>query len=143
MAERKNIAILGTARAMLHDQGLPLFWWAEACNIAVYLQNRSPHRSLGNQTPLEAFSGQKPQLGHLRIFGCLTYSQVPKEKRTKLDPTAEKGIFVGYSDTSKAFRIYIPALRRVVLRRDVKFEEEKAYSRSRELDKLQPSSYQQ
>ena len=109
----------------------------------MYLQNRNPHRSLGNQSPLEAFSGQKPQLGHLRIFGCLTYSQVPKEKRTKLDPTAEKGIFVGYNDTSKAFQIYIPALRRVVLRRDVKFEEEKAYWRSWELDRLQPSANQQ
>jgi hypothetical protein len=129
VVEWKNKAIVGAVRAMLHDQGLPLFLWAKACNIAVYLQNKSPHRSLGNQTPLEAFSGQKPQLGHLRIFGCLTYSQVPKEKRTKLDPTTEKGIFVGYSDTSKAFQIYIPALRRVVLRWDVKFEEEKAYRR--------------
>ena len=62
---------------------------------------------------------------------------------TKLDPTAEKGIFVGYSDTSKAFQIYILALRRVVLRRDVKFEEEKAYRRSQELDRLQPFVDQQ
>lgn len=54
VAERKNKAIVGAARAMLHDQGLPLFLWAEACNIAMYLQNKSPHRSLGNQTPLEA-----------------------------------------------------------------------------------------
>ena len=54
-----------------------------------------------------------------------------------MDPIAKKGIFVGYNDTSKAFRIYITALRRVVLRRDVKFEEEKAYRRSRELDRLQ------
>ena len=116
MAERKNRAIVGATRAMLHDQGLPLFLWVEACNTAVYLQNMSPHRSLGNQTPLEAFLGQKPQLGHLHIFGCLTYSQVPKEKRTKLDPIVEKGIFLGYSDTSKALRIYIPTLRTVVLR---------------------------
>ena len=60
-----------------------------------------------------------------------------------MDPIVEKGIFVGYSDTSKAFQIYIPALRRVVLRRDVKFEEEKAYRSSRELDRLQPSADQQ
>ena len=50
---------------------------------------------------------------------------------------------MGYSDTSKSFRIYIPALRRVVLKRDVKFEEEKAYRRSWELNKLQPSVDQQ
>ena len=122
VVERENKAIVRTTRAMLHDQGLPLFLWAKACNTTMYLQNKSPHQSLGNQTPQEAFSRQKPQLGQLCIFGCLTYSQVPKEKRTKLDPTAEKGIFVGYNDTSKAFRIYIPALRRVVLRQDVKFK---------------------
>ena len=92
--ERKNGAIIGVARAMIHDQGLPLFLWAEACNTAAYLQNRSPHKSLGNLTPKEVFSGKRPQLTHLRIFGCVTYSQVPKEKRTKLDPTVEKGIFV-------------------------------------------------
>ena len=60
-----------------------------------------------------------------------------------MEPIAEKGIFMGYNDTSKAFRIYILALRRVVLRRDVKFEEEKAYRRSQELDRLQPSANQQ
>ena len=66
-------------------------------------------------TPKEAFSGKKPDI-HLRIFGCIAYSYVPKEKTTKLEPTAEKGVFVGYSETSKAFRIYIPAQRRVVVR---------------------------
>ncbi|WP_208081120.1 hypothetical protein, partial [Bacteroides uniformis] len=75
-------------------------------------------------------------IGHLRIFGCITYSYIPKEKRTKLEPTVEKGIFVGYSETSKAFWIYIPAQRRVVVRRDVKFEEDRAFRRSRELEYL-------
>jgi reverse transcriptase-like protein len=119
---------------MLHDQGLPFFLWAEACNTAVYLQNRSPHRALGSKTPEEAFSGKKPNVEHYRIFGCLTYSHVPEEKRTKLEPTAEKGIFVGYSETSKAYRIYIPALRKTVLRWDVRFEEDKAFRRSRDMD---------
>ena len=127
---------------MIHDQGLPLFLWAEACNTTVYLQNRSPHKSLGNLTPEEAFFGKRPQLTHLHIFGCVTYSQVPKEKRTKLDPTAEKGIFVGYSETSKAYWIYIPTLRNVVVRRDVRFEEERAFRRSRELGDREPSMIQ-
>jgi transposase InsO family protein len=138
VAERKNRSIVGAARAMIHDQGLPLFLWAEACNTAVYLQNRSPHRALGNVTPDEAFTGQKPQVGHLRIFGCVTHSFIPKELRKKMEPTAEKGIFVGYSEISKAYRIYIPALKRVVVRRDVKFEEQKAFERSRELDQREP-----
>ena len=93
----------------MHDQDLPLFLWTEACGIAVYLQNRSPHRPVGSKTPEEAFTGVRPDVGHFRMFGCLTFSHVPFEKRTKLEPTAEKGIFVGYSETSKAYRIYIPA----------------------------------
>jgi hypothetical protein len=58
------------------------------------------------------------------LFTC------PSEKRTKLEPTAEKGIFVGYSETSKAYRIYIPSLKKTMVRRDVKFEEDKAFRKS-------------
>ena len=57
------------------------------------------------------------------IFLC------PQENRTKLEPIADKGIFVGYRETSKAYQIYIPAQRKVVGRRDVKFEEERAFRR--------------
>jgi hypothetical protein len=131
VVERKNMAIVGAVRAMLHDHGLPLFLWAEACYNIVYLYNKSPHRALGDKTPEEAFSGKKPDVGHFRIFGCLTYSHVPSEKRTKLETTTEKGIFVGYSETSKAFRIYIPSLRKTILRRDVRFEEDGAFRKSR------------
>jgi len=95
-------------------------------------------------TPEEAFFGEKPDIGYLRIFGCITYSYIPKEKRTKLEPAAEKGIFVGYNETSKAFQIYILAQRKVVVRRDVKFEEDKAFRRSQELEYLdQPDPQQQ
>jgi hypothetical protein len=74
---------------MLHDQTLPLYLWAEASAVAVYLQNKSPHRILGKKTPEETFTGRRPNVEHIRIFGCLTYSHVPSEKRTKLDPTAQ------------------------------------------------------
>jgi hypothetical protein len=76
----------------------------------------SPHRALGRKTLEEAFSGSRPDVEHLRIFGCSTFSHVPSEKRTKLDPTEERGMLVGYSEVSKAYKIYIPALRRVVER---------------------------
>ena len=70
------------------------------------------------------------EIGHFWIFGFLTYSHVPSEKRKKLEATGECGIFVGYDDTSKAFWIYFPAQRKVVVRRELKFEEEKAFRRS-------------
>jgi hypothetical protein len=67
---------------------------------------------LENTTPKEMFLGEKPEVSHFRIFGCLVFVHVPKEKRTKLEPFGRKGIFVGSSDTSKAYRIYIPGHRK-------------------------------
>ena len=67
------------------------------------------------------------------MFGCLTFSHVPSEKRRKLEPTAEKGILVGYIKTSKAYRIYIPSQRKIVVRRDVRFKGERAFRKSLDL----------
>ena len=116
MVKRKNRSIIGATRAMLHDQPLPFFLWAKACSIVVYLQNKSPHLALGNKTPEEMFTSKKPEVSHFRIFGCLNFSHVPFEKRTKLEPTTERGIFVGYDEISKAFHIYLLALMKVVVR---------------------------
>jgi hypothetical protein len=132
VVERKNRAITGAARSMLHDQTLSLYLWVETSVDALYLQNRSPHKILGRKTPEEAFTGRRPNVEHIRIFGCLTYSHVPFEKRTKLDPTAQQGIQVGYSEVSKAYRIYIPSQQRVVVSRDVRFEEGRGFRRSLE-----------
>jgi hypothetical protein len=131
VVERKKNAIIGAVRAMLHDQGLPLFLWDEECYIAVYLQNKSPHKAVGSMTPKKYFFGKNPEVGHLCIFGCITYSHVPSEKRKNLEPTTERGIFVGYSETSKAFCIYLPSSRKTILRRDIIFEEDKAFRKSR------------
>lgn len=55
-----------------------------------------------------------------------------KEKRTKLEPSSHKGIFVGYSETSKAYKVYIPGHRHIDVSRDIIFDEEVAFMRSRE-----------
>ena len=70
-----------------------------------YVQNCTPSRVLDNNTPEEDLLGEKPKVNHLRIFGFPVYTHISKEKRTKLNPSGRKGIFVGYNDTSKAYRI--------------------------------------
>jgi hypothetical protein len=60
------------------------------------------------------------------------YIHVPKEKRTKLEPSGKKGTFIGYSETSKAYRIYIPRQRQIEISRDVTFDEEATFRKSRE-----------
>jgi transposase InsO family protein len=123
VAKRKNRNIIETMKEMIHDQSLPLTLWEEACMIAVYVQNRSPHQILKNITPEESFTGMNSEIGHFRIFRCPVYLHVPKEKRSKLEPSGRKGTFVGYSESSKAYQIYIPGQRQIEVRRDVTFEE--------------------
>ena len=72
-------------------------WWAEACNTTVYVQNCCPHRLFGMSTRKEYFTGKKPDISHLKIFGSSVYIHVTKDARKKLEPIAEVGIFVGYT----------------------------------------------
>ena len=122
-----------SAREMLHDQDLPMHLWVEDVRTTVYAQNRTPHRVLKNKTPEEVFSRKKPEVSHLRIFGCPVYIHISKEKRTKLDPQGKKGIFVGYSENSKAYKIYFLGFKRINISRDVTFDEESAYIKSRKI----------
>ena len=108
VAERKNMTVCEAARAMMCDQDLPTSLWAEAVGTVVYVHNRCHHAILDQKTPKEVFTGEKPNVGHLRIFGCTVYVHVPKEKRTKMEPSRRKGIFVGYSKTSTSYHIYVP-----------------------------------
>jgi hypothetical protein len=132
LRKRKNITIIEATKAMMHDQSLPMTLWAEACMTAIYGQNMTPHQILKKITLEEAFTRVKPKIGHFKIFGCPIYFHVPKEKRSKLDPSRRKDTFVGYSESSKAYRIYIPSQRQMEISRDVTFEKEIAFQKSRE-----------
>lgn len=111
-------------RAMLHDQGLLKFLWGEDANIVVYVQNRSPHQALDFKTPEEVFTSKKPDVSHFRIFGCPVYFHVPKEKRNKYEASGKKGIFVGYNENSKAYRIYVPRQKDVEVSHDITFNKD-------------------
>jgi transposase InsO family protein len=87
VVERKNRSIEETAKSLLNDQGLSMFLWGEASMTKIYVQNRIPHRILKDMTPEEAFSGKKPNVENLRIFGCPVYSHIPKDKRNKSKPS--------------------------------------------------------
>jgi hypothetical protein len=121
---------------MLHDQGLPMHLWAEACNTTVYVQNCCPHRVLGMSTPEEAFTGKKPDASHFNIFGSSVYVHVTKNTRKKLEPTAEVGIFLGYTETPHNYLVHFPNSKMIVMQRDIKFDEGKSMQLSleRELD---------
>ena len=96
---------------MMCDQDLPTSLWEDAASIAINVQNMCHHAILDQKIPKEVFINEKLDVGHLRIFGCPVYIHVPKEKRTKMEPSRKKGIFVRYSETSKDYRIYTPSQR--------------------------------
>jgi hypothetical protein len=118
-------------KTMIHDQDLSMHLWAEAGRTTIYVQNRLSHSALGFKTPKEMFTEKKPEVSHLKIFGCPVIVHIPKEKRTKLEPSGKKGICVGYCEVSKAFRIYIPGYHHIEINRDVTFDEVVALKRSR------------
>ena len=103
--------IVGAARAMLHDQGLPMHLWVEACNTVVYVQNHCPHRVLGMSTLEEYFNGKKPDVSHFTIFGSSVYVYVTKNARKKPELIAKVGIFVGYTETPHNYCVYFPNIR--------------------------------
>ena len=124
---------MGVAKAKLLDQYLPMQLWVEAARTTVYVQNHTPQWVLNKKTHEEDFSGVKPKVNHLRIFGFLLYIHVPKEKRSKIDPSERKGVFVGFIDTSKAYQIYFPGFKKININKDVTFDEDLTYIRSRRL----------
>ena len=111
---------------MLHDQGLSLHLWAEACNTMVHVKKHCPHRVLGMSTPEEAFTGKKPDVSHFKIFGSSVYVHVTKDARKKLESKIEIGICVGYTETPHNYRVYFPNRKMTIVRRDIKLYEKKA-----------------
>jgi hypothetical protein len=111
------------ARCLLFEKDLPKKFWAEAVNTVVFLLNRLPTRALQNKTLYEAWHGYKPSLQNLKIFGCLCFNYVPQVKRDKLDKKAEAGIFVGYINVTKGYRVFQPQTEKVIVSRDIKFIE--------------------
>ncbi|KAK2983322.1 hypothetical protein RJ640_016060 [Escallonia rubra] len=122
VVERKNRSIVKMTRSMLKSKNLPKEFWAEAVDCAVYLSNRSPTRSVWNQTPQEAWSGYKPSVSHLKVFGSIAYVHVPDQQRKKLDDKSEKFIFIGYSQESKGYKLYNPVDKKMKVSRDVTFD---------------------
>lgn len=126
VSERANRTIIEKARSMLKDSNLPLAYWGEAVNTAIYLKNRLPTQALKNKIPEEVWSGRKINLSHLRVFGCEAHALVPKEKRTKLESKTQTCIFVGYSTETKGYRLIDPqSPRNIIISRDVVFLEDK------------------
>eukprot|EP00253_Pinus_taeda_P031858 PITA_31858 len=119
VAERKNRTIMDMVRSMLKAKHLPNDYWAEAIHCAIYILNRCPTKAVMNRVSEEAWSGRKQGVTHMKVFGCVAYAHIPDQLRRKLDSKGEKCIFIGYSEESKAYRLYIPSTKKFFVSRHV------------------------
>lgn len=98
---------MNMVRCMLKGKNLPKSLWGEVVSTAVYILNRSPTTRLEEKTPEEVWSGTKPNVSHLRIFGSVCYSHVLDQLRRKLHDKGEPMILLGYHSTG-GYRLLNP-----------------------------------
>ena len=115
-SERFNRVLGERTRAMLKDKQLPLFLWPEAMKTITYLSNRTTTVAVGNKilTPFEILNDIKPDIAHLRVFGCKAFAYNFDIARKKLDDKAKPGVLQGYDLTSSAYRIHLSQQGKVI-----------------------------
>ncbi|KAK2396531.1 hypothetical protein QL285_058180 [Trifolium repens] len=102
--------------------------------MACYLINRSPRASLEGKVAEEVWTGKPIDLDNLRIFGCPAFVHISSEDRSKLDPKSKKCVFVGYSKGVKGFKLWDPVSKKMILSRDVVFDEQSMLKQSLEIE---------
>ena len=116
-----NRTLMESARCMIEEAKVDRTFWGFAVAAAAHIHNRLPSRAHQDMAPLKHWTGNRPNLEHLRIFGSTTYTLIPEAKRQKLDSRSAKCILLGYDEEagSKVYRLYNPATKRVLSSRDV------------------------
>ena len=110
------------ALSQIVHAGLPKCFWADSVATACYVRNRLPVAPF-EISLYERWYGKKPNVKHLRVFGCIANALKPDVKRQKMDVKSEKMRFIGYPFGAKGYRLYDVQKHRVVVCRDVVFNE--------------------
>lgn len=93
-------------RTMLHGNKIAKMFWAEALNTACYTINRVYVRKGTTKTPYEMWTGKTLNIGYFHVFGCMYYILNDKDYLGKFDPRSDEGFFLGYAQSSSAYRVY-------------------------------------
>ncbi|CAN1180130.1 Copia protein, partial [Linum perenne] len=132
IAERKNRHLLEVTRALMFSANVPKYFWGDALLTATYLINRMPSKVLNFKTPLNGLLDVFPS--HrlstdlpLKIFGCICFTYIPAQFRSKLDHRSQKCIFLGYSATKKGYLCFEPTIRKLYTSMDVVFWENQPF----------------
>ena len=107
VAERRNRTLMEMVRSMISRTNLPGFLWGEALKTALYILNRVPTKVVP-LTPFKLWTGRKPSLNHLKVWGCPTEVKLYNPTLSKLDSRTTRCYFVSYPEHSKGYRFYNP-----------------------------------
>src|SRR6185369_8117389 len=127
VAERANRILGDAVVAMLTESGLSKKFWCEAVAAYVHVWNRVPTLAVPNTTPFEVWYRKKPDVRHLRVWGCVAYVHIQRDKQDKLGSHMEKCIFIGYPDGIKGWKFYNPTTHKVVISKRADFDERYTY----------------
>ncbi|KAF7763798.1 hypothetical protein Agabi119p4_8335 [Agaricus bisporus var. burnettii] len=123
LAERANRTMGERITAMLSESWLPGSFWGECISSMVHVWNMLPTASLSGTTPFQAFYKRKPDVSHLRVWGCTSYVHVQRDKRNSIQPHYEKCVFIGYPAGYKGWKFYNPVTKRTVISERADFDE--------------------
>ena len=112
---------------MRFDSDLPIYFWTVALDTAVYLINRSPSSALDGGIPEEVWTRKPVKLSFLKVFGCIAYSLIEKEKRSKLNSKSTKCVFIGYGGDEYGYKLWDFQNNKIIRSRNVVFDEEHTY----------------
>ena len=130
-----NRTIAEKARCLRLNAKLAKNFWAEAVSMACFLINRSRRVTLDEKVPEEVWTGNAIDYSNLRVFGCPTYVHVFSEERSKFDAKSRQCIFLGYLKGVKGFKLWDPKANKVVISRDVIFDEKSMLQSTQEKEK--------
>ncbi|XP_019257850.1 PREDICTED: uncharacterized protein LOC109236082 [Nicotiana attenuata] len=123
VVERRHRHILETERAIRFQGHLPIRFWGECVEAAVYIINKIPSTILNNRSPFEMLFGRQASISHMRVLKCLCFA-TNLVKGDKFGPRAIKSVFLGYSPTQKGYKLYNIEQRSIFVSRDVVFHED-------------------
>jgi hypothetical protein len=129
LIERINKTLMTKVRLLISTSNLPSYLWGEALYTAVYLYNRTPHKSLDYNTPFEVYFQNKEYITHLYTWGSLVYYNNNKRK-SKLEPRNQPGYLVGYGNQNNLYKVFDMNNKKSLWVRDVTILENKFYTGS-------------
>ena len=134
LVERKNRTVMSMVRAMLKAKDLPRELWGEAVSSAIYILNRTSTKALQGKSSHEVWTGKKPLVDHMRTFGSIVHVKNTKGHLTKLEDRSQPMAFIGYELGTKGYKCFDPVNFKVIISRDVIFEEGEKWSWSKQVE---------